>query len=656
MSSSIPIIDVGVSGVDMQKNPFLLGRGKMAYANNVIFEAREAQTRFPINYHDLGLQGRLQASELVNLGKGISQGVFALDRELLILVVDGKAYYISADRAYGNSKCEGTSSQQPRFCKPQRICDLDFGCDIEVKIAQVESYIIFYGPEMKTHVWDGKDCFVSKGLENRCLTPIADQKGEEPESFCRENLKNWIPHNICRLEYVHGRIHAEVDGVILVGDMIHKRGNNTPEDVLSFNEASHDSFGDPLGWSSKMGSSYALKTYPAMNTVHGEGELINYTYGGILSHKTHIAPRQTKYSAKGEIIQKGWQFERMTVHLTNTVTAVGENAVTVLPRDHFFASAYGVHFLSQVIGEGVMNDESTRTVSQPIEPLMNIDNELILHGRATGHWLRGDRYFCTIGLKYTDSHAYPSAVGFVSFNQSVIFTEDRTPIPSWEGVMTLDGGIEGIHKFISTTVRPTHGSYGFLASDKSNKLYFGELIHDEARTTDYRDGKEIPIKSVLETGKFISASLTKKTDIDTGRIHFIVDSPDTKISIYIRTAENTCWEKWRTVTSCDKDYRTMSEVPIGKPPEGYRNATWYQLRIESDGYFDNLRFFLYGSMGEELKDKTICKNAGERKRNWRKELCLPESIDYNKLNKGVRFCVECNSSLKLEEVCSCANK
>ena len=98
----------------------------------------------------------------------------------------------------------------------------------------------------------------------------------------------------------------------------------------------------------------------------------------------------------------------------------------------------------------------------------------------------------------------------------------------------------------------------------------------------------------------------------------------------------------------------MSEISIGKPKEGYRSATWYQMRIESTGYFDSLRLFLYGSLGEERKDKDICKEAGERKRNWRKELNLPSFLNYSSFGNNNKLCVDCNSSLKLDEVCSCA--
>lgn len=124
MGRELPVFELGLKGVDMRSNPFFLGSSKFAEARNMIFDEGQGRTRYGINYHSLGLKGLLQASLRVNLSRTISRGVFANDRELLILVVQGKAYYVSVQQWY---VCGNTET--PMFSEPVQICDLEFPCD-----------------------------------------------------------------------------------------------------------------------------------------------------------------------------------------------------------------------------------------------------------------------------------------------------------------------------------------------------------------------------------------------------------------------------------------------------------------------------------------------------------------------------------------------
>ncbi|MFK5283998.1 hypothetical protein ACI3PL_30915, partial [Lacticaseibacillus paracasei] len=79
-----------------------------------------------------------------------------------------------------------------------------------------------------------------------------------------------------------------------------------------------------------------------MQTANGEGDLIAYHENGVVAFNTHEAPRETRVAGDGSIVQKGWDTKRLVNHLLNKVSAVGRYAVAVLPRDHFFRSAFGL--------------------------------------------------------------------------------------------------------------------------------------------------------------------------------------------------------------------------------------------------------------------------------------------------------------------------
>lgn len=645
MGRTFSILEVGMRGVDMRLHPFFPNprNKKFTFAHNISFEEGDIKTRYGVRFHDLGIAGKLQDAKLVNLGKGISRGRYGHDIDVLVIVAGGKAYYLESQLEY----CDGDT--QVAFCEPKPICDLSWGCDDHVRIGQVEDRVVFYGHDVKTKFWDGETCRDSLGYEERDCE--VDQRCHDADSFCPDEVKNEIPHNICHLEYIHGRAHAGYDNEIHVGDMIHRRWENGTEDAIKFNEQAHDSFGDPLGIPTRMGSYINLSIYPAMGTTYGEGDLIGYTSGGIVRHNTYKYPRDTRYD-EGKLIQKGWKFEQMVVSVANTVTATGINAVTVTPRDHFFASDFGVHFLSQVTGEGSFNDETTKTLSQDIEPMYRWDSPALTYGRSTGHWLQGSRYFVTIGHFESDTSTLPPSKGYASMNQATTFTEDRTPIPSWEGLHTPPEGIS-VHKFMSSSLRPAQGAYGYLASSEDGKLYFAEMRND--LTHDLLDDEKVAINWEVTTGQQIFDQLRATAKIDSGVLQYITDDQALEIEVQIRTSDKCCWEKWRTVKPCpdkvDSKGRVVNIVDLKQPPSGYRESSWFQVRLVGKGYVELRKLDVYTETGTDLVDSNAkgCKCAGERHLRWDHCLLLPERGLYRKT------CI-CGKALKKDEPCNCTTQ
>lgn len=383
------------------------------------------------------------------------------------------------------------------------------------------------------------------------------------DTFDCSKHKNWLFNEAGLGVYAHGRVHQEHCGLIHVGDMVHKRGHGTPQDVLLMEEQALDSMGEPLSVPTRLGNLMAMAILPSMNTANGEGDLFAYYERGVVAFNTHEAPRESRFDGDGKVIQRGWDFKRLVNHMLNAVGAVGRYAVAVLTRDHFFRSTYGLHFLKVILGEGTFNSENTNRISQDVDPLLEQDKRLDL--AATGFWIGGNRMLATTGI------AEDAAKGFVTWNQATTYTEDRTPIPAWEGLWLPDSG--RIHKFVELG--------GFILS-RNNKIELGiirkKLQHDR------RSGEAIPIRWQMTTGQFAPLGLDRRGAISEGILEAVVSEESQAIQVYIRTDLRTEWRLWTNVKTCQKEGRKRIQASLGKPPVLYRECTWFQIRVTGIGY------------------------------------------------------------------------
>lgn len=435
------------------------------------------------------------------------------------------------------------------------------------------------------------------------LAAVADSH----DSFVSARHVNWLVNSAGLGAYAHGRVHQEGPFGIFVGDLIHKRGPFATDDVLKMEEQSLPSMGDPLTVSSRLGELKALVLLPAMSSANGEGDLIGYYEGGVVSFDTFKAPRETRIDGEGKTIQKGWAFERVVSHLLNTTSAVGPNAVAVTPRDHFFRSPYGLHFLKTSLGEGSFNPEHINSISQDTQPLLDADSPELLEGAAVGVWLRGNRLFATVGLHTSECHSAVSlAKGFISINQAVTFTEDRTPRMMSEGVWVLDHGMQGLHHFSQTGMRPEKGSYGFLASDRDADLYFASI--DEHSEEDERDGDWFPIEWSCETGCHYGSSPLQRKKLADGVMEGYFSSAGATVRVLVRTNQDNKWAVWKEFSPCSKEGgRFFRSEPLGQPPATHREASWFQFRIEGVGYVEisDLRYAMVDAGGSSGQGRCI---------------------------------------------------
>ena len=417
-------------------------------------------------------------------------------------------------------------------------------------------------------------------------SPYAAEESSH-DSFRASQHVNWLINSAGLGVFAHGRVHQEGDHAIFVGDMLHKRGIFATDDVLKMEEQALDGMGDPLTVRSSLGNLKAMALLPAMGTAHGEGDIIGYYEGGVVSFDTFKAPRETRVDGEGTVIQKGWDFERLVNYLLNTVSAVGPNAVTVMPRDHFFRSVYGLHFLKTVMGDGTFKPENLNTISPDLQPVLLADPDHALEGAATGMWLRGTRLFASVGLHESSLHAAVSlARGFVSLNQATTFTADQTPRPAAEGVWVLDSDMQGLHQFVELGLRPESGCYGFLASDRDADLYFATIV--PGMEEDFRCGDAIPIEWSLETGCFYGAKDGQKKKLTEGILEGMFTECSGFVRVLVRTDMAPQWAVWHEFKPCDKHRepgeKFIRNEPIGQPPASHREGTWFQFRIEGLGY------------------------------------------------------------------------
>lgn len=394
------------------------------------------------------------------------------------------------------------------------------------------------------------------------------------DTFDETKHVNWLVNNAGVGIYVHGRIHQQLGSSIYVGDLIHKRGHLATDDLLLMEEQALLSMGEPLATNSRLGGLVSLAVLPTMNTANGEGDLIAYYQFGVVSYNTFESPRESRYDGQGTLIQKGWDSKRLVNHLLNHVSAVSRYAVAVLTRDHLFRSIRGLHFLKVVLGEGTFNSENVNRVSTDVDPILETDKNL--SGAAVGFWIDGDRMFATTGLVADATFATNSfGRGFVSWHQATSFTEDRTPVPAWEGLWTVDSGIKGIHKFSSN---------GFICSGSDQKLYLAEF--DKSLTGDLRDGAVIPIEWSLETSRTAPDGINSKISIKGCVLEFACTTTEA-IRVLIKTDSTGAWVTWKTLTIPDK-VRTTDQLylfteMLGEPPQKCREATWAQVRVEGVG-------------------------------------------------------------------------
>lgn len=637
----------GTSGVDLSSSPLSLGNQKLRSAVNLQFDEGTIKTRPGFHYQKLEISGQFQGLSTFAPSRGLMHLPQGQQSSALVLVVNGKAYlfdsthhelrcggvmcgdYCFADRGPVNVyQAENYLVFQNRFsntfywagynclepspgmsgCVAPDGEDEDShtvvwpNCETSVLTSFASDTSVPPGTTSLTSqplTGTGGSAGVTPGETTACPKVIrpehnAGTEGQESphDSFCEDRHTNWLINGAGLGIYVHGRIHQEGHYMIYVSDLVGKRGPLATDDLLKMEEQALQSMGDPLATNSKMGALLALAVMPSMNTANGEGDLIAYYENGVVAYDTFKFPRETRANGAGEFITKGWDTQRLVNHLLNMVSAVGRYSVASLPRDHFFRSTFGLHFLKTALGEGSFNPEHLNLLSRDVQPILDLDLPDTLPGSACGHWTKGGRLFTTVGMTADEKVSATSfGRGFLSYNQASGFTEDRTPRATWEGLWLPDHEVAGIHAFTDLALRPSERCYGFIASDQDQELLFASIA--PTLREDFRDEEWIPIEWSLETGQSSFGSHAFTNKLSEAVLEGRFDDCSQRVRVLVRTDLKSEWALWHEFAPGEKRKATDGGLfhrsePLGQPPAGYTTATWFQVRIEGIGYAEIL--------------------------------------------------------------------
>lgn len=585
------LISPATKGVNQSRNPLFLGSEYVHHAANMSFEEGSVRTRSGFRYHDMGIGGQFQGSTQFNPSRGLSFTPFGPSISSVAIAADDAIFIFEV------GKCA------TKVCDPVRRAGV-------VNLFQAENYLIAQSVNGDTSWYEGGGCMVRSpgmaatpdqvrecgcevevteetlvGAKQYCcydrikydkFTPV--EKEEEGfhshDSFIWSNHRNFLINGAGLGIYAHGRIHQEGPHSIYVSDIIHARGNKATDDILLMEEQSLASMGPPLSTNSSKGNLVAIAIMPKKGSASGEGDLIAYYEKGVVSFDTFKFPRETRHDAEGAVTQKGWDTQRMVSDLLGSISAVGRYAVTVLPNDHFFRSVHGLHFLKTILGEGVFNDEATNIISAPVAGVLDSDPVCALSGAATGHWISGSRMLATTGMVENDAYSATSfGRGFVSWNQAGTYTDDRTPIPSWEGVSIPDYDVGAIHSFVELG-----GLFGFVCSMSDSRLHFAEMTR--GFDMDIRGSEAIPIEWEVITGKEVLSGLTSVATVSNGFIEAEV-AKGTRIKVEVRSDANPEWANWFEMDPVAED--SLITRSFGMPPKAHRDSTWVQLRVTGVG-------------------------------------------------------------------------
>lgn len=600
---TVPIISPGTRGVDGKSDPFTLGTRKLAHAVNLSFNEGSIKTRSGFYYRSMGIKGQFQGNTLYCPSMGTSVESFGHCGAQFATAVSGGIYLNGITRTSVSCtavKIEGTEITENCETKDPR-------CRGDINLFQAENYLIVHNRLGPTYWWDGAILTPSPGMT---ADASQDELRHSHDTIVWTEHKNFLVNGAGLGIYAHHRIHQQGGNKVYISDILHKRGNLATDDILLMEEQSLGSCGPPLTVASRMGSLMALAISPKMQTPYGEGVLVAYYEGGVETFNTFAAPRETRIDPDtGEAISQGWDTKPLSDTVLNMVSATGRYAVATLPRDQIFRSPLGVHLLSQVVGTETISDEPANVISSEVEPVLRQDDLDSLGGVACGYWIRGQRYFVTTGMR-TDEHYSSASCGkaFVSWNKVWKRTEDKTPLPAWDGVWTLDNGMFGVHRFSHLGLRQDEGDFGFICSDNDQNIYFASILPDSL--DDNRGGVDIPIQWAFETGRFAFGGLSKLTAITDARFEGVFASSQACVRILIRTDRKATWQRWREYRPCDRvlqrGQRLLKAEPLGKPPEGYREAVWFEFRVEGTGYAEIRSFEADVSVDQNTSGKGLC--------------------------------------------------
>jgi hypothetical protein len=550
------IITPLTQGIDMRVNKLALSDVKGHYAKNITFNENTIKTRPSIAYHCLSFGDSFRGVIFHNPKSGLSA--------------------VPVESGLSEQLVLATSNSILQF-PITSTCDIgepikhNANFDERVFMWSAENYVFVCGPQSPT-IWinHNNKIKVSKGTDLECDSTTHD-------TFDIKTANHFLPHNSNTGVYIHGRNVMSKDiglnDVTLASDNLGKRMCPDNQDITLMEE--QVAFSDLIGCPSEMGHHVGFSVLN-IGDLNGEGALFEFREYGIMEHNL-IGDRETRH-ARGDgdyvVTKEGWDKRRISRKRTNEIGAVSPYAITRTPKDIFFQSQYGYHFLKRSIGEGSFDDETTDVLSHDIEPLLDFNCNT--SNASTGHWIEGNHFFGTVGHDENGNTR-----SFVSANQASTFTEDGTPKFLWEGAWQLDTEVSNLERF--TRYSRKKGGFGLVAST-SKGIYLGKF-DNKACGADYRDGVYTPVECVYESGRFACTGLDTIDKVTDGVLQCMVNEHTKFIKVYVRTDKSCEWKLWKSVNI---SVASLSNgcYNLGAAPSESQEGTFFEFRLEVVGYIE----------------------------------------------------------------------
>lgn len=586
----VVLIQNGVEGVDLKINPFLLKQNRLRNAVNMAMEEGVLKTRPAFVITPTGVSGVFQGATAYSPGEGLSLSNTADTSNTSVAFAARGMLYAMAIGKHGEAASKA-------FHLDHRVL---FNVAAPVNLYAAEQYLIAQSPVANTVWWDG---------ENSTISPGYAEEGANL-SICGPRT-SYLANSAGLGLYAHGRIHQQSRRVILVSDIIHKRGWKMADDILSMEEQASPSCGVPLSATAQMGELLALEILLNPEGPNGQGPVVAYHRNGVVFHNTAQAPRESRYDGEGKQVTQGWDTMRLSSVALNKVSATGRYAVAQTPRDHIFRSVFGIHWLRRTMGSESVADEPVNHIGHDVEPYLDADDPELLAGVALGYWVRRNRILCSADMRFDPKiSATPYGAAILSLNRSMSVTDREMPLQAWEGLWLLPNDVVAIHTMLNAgSTRNTDG-FGMFVTTGVDDIGWAKPC---GVGTDAIGNMRYRIPWAFETGRLTFGELTKKKVLGGGNLEFTTEGPTADIEVHVRTDAFTKWTKWRDVNICktkcvddDGCGRMAISFSLDQPPLPYREATWFQFRVQGKGHVEIFKFAVDIVEGESKEGKSQC--------------------------------------------------
>ncbi len=512
-------------------------------ANSVV------QTRPGIRMHELpGTEGlAFQGACFFNPSQGLSQQQIGDNESMIVFAAGGKKFAMTVDAqsvedtTVSVMEVLGVEPTNPTYHM--------------VWMAQAENYLIAQDGNSATWIWDGD-------LPARFSTGYRTDVKEDSR----------LANAASMIAYAHGRVVQVVNGrQVLIGDIIHKDGTSSAENILGMTEQTYWASGSFFSPPSALGKINAVAALPLKNTTHGHGDLIFHCEEGIFSLDVTIYPRES------------WINQAITKHVSLDGSASGFYAITLYDSDQIYLTRNGVHSLRSAAQVNQVGNPQ-RPLSERVTRYIERDSTELFRFASVCKSVRDNRLFVTTDHLIHNA-AHRGARGALVLN----FRPDpSTELTCWEGLWTLSKEGYLINQIVSGTFDSRERVFAFVTGmdDVMRVAEFSRSL-----TKDFLPDKtEKAIEWQFVTRADVMGDETTPKSFTGGVASFKNIIGQMSVKVFIRS-DQTEWVPYREACFDGADECAYGMAPsreylldLGSPPSTIRPCRWVQLLFKMTGH------------------------------------------------------------------------